>query len=298
MAIALRASNRAIGTFPNVPKLFNRHGLPMSLGLLNNLFGDDVVGVTFETSFFARKLFQVPFSRLGTTLLETLPKSIHPFAVLLNSFTAEGLTFGVRRNIHNAQINTERTTFRFVGLRCGYLKGHCEVENTIPIEQIGLPFDLLHSRLLVTTDTEGNNHAPLQCYEGDPVEPLESHHTRIINNSTIRSERGFDTFISLVRFTGFADTANSQLRGKLVCGTQLTIDYLLQLELISRLLVKSNFCDIVSCIIKGVHGPKQGLVLFSCGSKLQKHRLFHVSSIASLMKVVNGLKPNTPYHCH
>ena len=45
LAIALRASNRAIGTFPNVPKLFNRYSLAVGLRFLDNSLGDHMIGV-------------------------------------------------------------------------------------------------------------------------------------------------------------------------------------------------------------------------------------------------------------
>jgi hypothetical protein len=53
MAIALRAFNRALGSRPNVPKLFNRYALPMGFGLLNDPFTDDVVRVFLEAGLFA-----------------------------------------------------------------------------------------------------------------------------------------------------------------------------------------------------------------------------------------------------
>jgi hypothetical protein len=73
----------------------------------------------------------------------------------------------------------------------------------------------------------------------------------------------------------------------LVGSTQLTIHQFLQFKRIGRLFRKSDFCHIGSCLVKGVQGVKQSLMLFSCCVKLQEHRLFHVPSIHLLMKTVS-----------
>ena len=71
MAIALRTSNRAIGSFPNVPKFFNRYSLSSGFGFLNNPFGDDMIGVFAEPGFFAREFLEMAFRTLCTPALAT-----------------------------------------------------------------------------------------------------------------------------------------------------------------------------------------------------------------------------------
>ncbi len=46
--------------------------------------------------------------------------------------------------------------------------------------------------------------------------------------------------------------------------------------------------------LKGMHGFKQGLSLFSCRCKLQEHRLFHVLSLSRWMKFVSRYMGTRP----
>ncbi len=107
MAIALRTSNRAIGSRPNVPKFFNRYSKALSFGLLHNAFAHHMIGMTLEASFFARKPLQVAFRALGATLLQALTQGMMALAVLLNRFTAEAFSFTISGQVDDAQINTK-----------------------------------------------------------------------------------------------------------------------------------------------------------------------------------------------
>jgi hypothetical protein len=51
MLRTLRPSNRAIGAFPNVPKVFYRYSLSSIFGLLNNPFGDHMISIMHTFSF-------------------------------------------------------------------------------------------------------------------------------------------------------------------------------------------------------------------------------------------------------
>ena len=48
MTRTLGTSNRALGSLPNVPEFLNRYSLMVSLSLLNNAFGDDMIRVLIE----------------------------------------------------------------------------------------------------------------------------------------------------------------------------------------------------------------------------------------------------------
>ncbi len=248
-----------------------------------------MIGMFLETSLFPRKLFEMTSGRSGSTLLETLPERVHAFAVALNSLTTKGLPFGVSSHMDNAQIDTEDPALGIVGIRCGDVECHRKEEGSMAVDQISLSLDRSHTGLLIAAHAEGNQDSPGKRQEGDLIEILEGHHTRIIDNSAFWAKRGFDAFVSLVGFRRFADATDRQLSRKLVRGPQLPIGQLLQGKLVGRLLIKGDLRHIVGCLIEGVHGLKQGLMLVLGWSKLQKHRLFHRSSLPSLVKVVNGL---------
>src|SRR5260221_11899313 len=80
---------------------------------------------------------------------------------------------------------------------------------------------------------------------------------------------------------------------KFIGVSHVAILHLLQIKLVGLLFYKCNFRHMSRGCIKGVHRVKQGAVLIFSWCKLQKHRLFHVVSIASLKNFVNGQESTT-----
>src|SRR6266567_8930008 len=157
------------------------------------------------------------------------------------------------------------------------------------IDEIGLSFDGVQASSLISTNLERNEDTPVQRQERDGKQALQAHDSLVIDNRPLWLKGGLDALITLIGFTGFADGANSQLRGKLIRRTQLTIDQLLQGKLVRRLFGKGHACHVVGCLIEGVHRLKQGVVLFFGWYQFQEHRLFHTSMVASSEKGVNRL---------
>src|SRR6266702_3561773 len=158
MAIALRTSNRAIGSRPNVPEFFNRYSKALSFGLLHKAFADHMIGMTLESSFFARKPLQVAFRALGATLLQALTQGMMALAVLLNRFTAVGFSFTISGQVDDAQINPKGSR-GFIGWGYWYLKGHRQVALPVAIDEVCLSFDPIHANGLIPSHTERNKDA-------------------------------------------------------------------------------------------------------------------------------------------
>src|SRR5437016_7500262 len=188
-----------------------------------------MLGVFLETGLFARQFLQMPFRTFGATLLQALTQGMHTLSILLDNFTAEGLAFAIGSKVDDTQVNSEGSR-GFIGRRGRNIKGDCQVECPVAVEQISLPFDALYTSLLIASHTEGNKHAPLDSQQRDGHESLKRHHPFVIDDSPFRFKGRLNALISLVCFTGFADGPNSQLSGKFVRSTQLTIDQLLQFK--------------------------------------------------------------------
>src|SRR5260221_312931 len=156
-----------------------------------------------------------------------------------------------------------------------------------------LPFDTIYTRFLIATNRERNQHASRERDERNRVQTFEGHDTRIIDDSALWPKGWLDALVSLISFTGFTDSSNSQLGRKFIGGTQFAIHQLLQLKLVGCLFCKGNFRHMSKGCIKGVHRVNQGAVLIFSWCKLQKHRLFHVVSIALLKDIVKGQESTT-----
>jgi len=110
-------------------------------------------------------------------------------------------------------------------------------------DEISLSLDGIHTGLLIASNQEGDEHATGEGQQRDVCQSLKSQHALVID-STFWTKWGLDALIADVSFTGFANAADSQLRGELVGGTQLTIDQLLQAKLMSGVFRKGDTCYI------------------------------------------------------
>src|SRR2546422_10557691 len=120
-----------------------------------------MIRVLAKPGFFAGQFLEMSLSRLGATLLEALAQGCMTQALVLDLRTAEGLARRIGGQIENAQIDSQRS-YGFISSGFRNIQGHSQVPRSLAIEQISLSLDAIESRLLVITDTEGNQHAPLQ----------------------------------------------------------------------------------------------------------------------------------------
>src|SRR5258708_16935593 len=155
MTRTLGTSNRALGSLPNVPEFLNRYSLMVGFGILNNEVGDDMIAVFAETGFTPREFLEVPFSRLRPTRLQALTKPMVALACLLNRLATKRLTLAIRRQIDDAQVNTQDIT-GFIGCRFRDIKRHGKGESALTVNQIGLSLDASHTGFLIGTNMEWN----------------------------------------------------------------------------------------------------------------------------------------------
>src|SRR5579884_2646902 len=124
-----------------------------------------MVSVFLEPGLFARELLEMPLRRLRATFLQALTKGLMPLAVMLNRLTTKGLTCTIGGKIDDAEINAKRP---FNGLHFWLWRVQChrKEERSITIDQIGLPFDPIHSCFLVFPHKEGNQDTARKGCQG------------------------------------------------------------------------------------------------------------------------------------
>src|SRR5258708_8902130 len=252
-----------------------------------------MVRVSPKAGWLAGRLLEVTLCRWWAALLQALAKGMMPLTVVLDSLTGEYLSLAISSQVDDAEIDTKRSISGSRG-RLWNLKRHSQVELPVAVEKVSLPFNTLHACLLIATNQKWNKYPTRERHEGNGIKALKGHDTLIVDNRAFRPEVWLDALITLIGFTGLADSTNNQLSRKLIGRTQLTIHELLQLKFVGRVFSKSHACHIISSPVKGVHRLKQGLVLFSCRDKLQEHRLFNASSILLLSDIVNGMVAPVP----
>lgn len=249
-----------------------------------------MVGISTKPGFLARAFLEMAFRTPGPALLQALAQGMMALARLLNGLSAECLALAIGSQLHDTQINSERSLSG--GKRRGWnFKGDCQVEGPVAVEQVGLSFDAPHTGLLITSDQEWHEDPARKRQEGDGSPSLKGHDPFIVDESTLWSKSRLDALVSFVGFTRLTDAADSQLSGKLVGCTQLAVDQFLQFKLVGCLFRKGDRSHIIGSLIECMHGVKQGLSLFRCKSEFQEQSLFHRTIVHPLIEIVTGLSP-------
>src|SRR3989442_14165176 len=156
-----------------------------------------MVGVTLEAGFTPRKFLEMTLSRLGTPLLQALPKRMVPFAVDFDGLPAEGLSCAIRCKIHNAQVYAKCLLW-FIWRWFRNVKRHGQIEGTVAVDEISLTLDAVKPCLLIAANTERNEYAARERQERNGVQSFEGHHSLVINNSALFPEGRLDALIAFV----------------------------------------------------------------------------------------------------
>src|SRR5258708_5778026 len=148
-----------------------------------------MIGVFTEPGFFAREFLEMPFSRLCATLLQALAQGMVSLAVLFDSFTAERFTFTISGKVNNTEINT-KYPIRGIGYRFRSIQGNGKIESTIAVKQVSLPFNGIHTGLLIATYQERDKHTTRERQERDGSKSLKTHNALVIRDSPFWPECG------------------------------------------------------------------------------------------------------------
>ena len=159
-----------------------------------------MISIFAEPGFFARELLEMAFRTLCPPLLQALAQGMMALARLLNCLSAECLALAIGSQMNDTQINTE--SFISGGRRRGWnIKGYCQGECPLAIEQVGLSFDAPHPGRLIASDQERHEYTARKRQEGDGSQSLKGHDSFIIDKSAFRLKGRLDALIALVGFT-------------------------------------------------------------------------------------------------
>src|SRR5271157_5403787 len=119
----------------------------MGLSLLNNAFGDHMIGVPFEPGFLAREFLEMFLRGLCAMFLQALAQGMMPLTVVLDSLTAVRFTLAVSSQVDDAKIDAEGVS-HFTRWWSRNLQRHSQGERPVAIEQVSLSLDRIHPGLL------------------------------------------------------------------------------------------------------------------------------------------------------
>ena len=162
-----------------------------------------MVGIFAETFFAPRELFQSSLCVFRATFLQALAQGMMALARLLNRLSAERLALAISSKVDDTQINAEGiiSSSRRWGRN---IKGYCEIEGIMAIDQIGLPLNASHTGRLIASDQERDKHTARKRQEGHGRQALKAHDSFVKDDRPLWPERGLDALVALVDIGCFA----------------------------------------------------------------------------------------------
>jgi hypothetical protein len=122
-------------------------------GFGNNAFGDHMIRVFPEPTFFAGEFFKMAFGAFCASLLQALTHYLIPCTNTLYLLTAKGFTFAIGSRVHHAQIDAQRSLWN-VSRGGRHIQRDGKVERPMAIEQVSLPLDAIHTGLLIAANAK------------------------------------------------------------------------------------------------------------------------------------------------
>ena len=259
---------------PDASQIFNsNHGFGVFC-LSDNLLRDTVVNVPVESTFTFSDLLQMAFRRLRSDTLKCRSDRSSPFTNVINLLTGKYFSSAISSNVDNTKINTKNI------LRDNHRVGRSinhdgDKELPVSVDKISLTTNLFVVNRTVFTDLYREFQSAVQgCYR-DTIQPFPRKVALVINDSTFRFESGLDTPIPLVYFSNLRNHTDCHLCRKVVSFLNGVIHFLLQLDFIGGVRMKSNFSNLVTSSVKLMHGLDESLGFFIRSFKLDKHSLHH-----------------------
>jgi len=248
---------------------------------------DVVVHPFGEPRLTAAKPSKVTLSRLRTTLLKSSTKPSQGATNLASRFPTVLISFAVRGNLNNAQVNTNRTVDGAQGRVLHITNGH-EVELTVYQNKVRLsPLPFKEFGLVLAAD-KGN---VLPACDGPDAYLLlvqdVAQNSGVVGNGSVGSEsagsdqrRAWAPLCELVHLVGIGDLGKEQcngLRGQVGVLTNLLIESVVKVKPLKNLLGESKLRNLVSGLVGRFQRFSKGFSLLRIWQKFDLCNEFHFS---------------------
>jgi hypothetical protein len=265
--------------FADALQIFDGNPTSGAFSFGNDLLTDIVVHPCGEPSLLSRENPQTASGGAGLFLLKIPAQS--PMAVP-NGFDVRSgmaLAIGIASDVRHTQVHAQKVGWLNSGTG-GEIYGAVQVEFSLAIHQIGLPFDSVESLLLIlAVHQRDDNPAFRQRPQAYAVESLEAEDTLVVRDCPMRLEYRTEFFIATEAFHGFTDGADGHLRGQCEAGP----DFRIRPFMYRRLAENTGFESTPSCecrsLVHALHSFQQPLALFCVREQLQLEGELHVVGV-------------------
>lgn len=251
-------------------EVFNGDSRVRAFCFLNQLFADDVVGVSAESPLFLRGGFQLTTDALWSiaalfALRRGFLKRPSSTVVLLACFlyfgAAEGFAIAIGRQIDYPEIHTDKVggwRLRSIGQINSHEKKPFAV---FPAYKIGLTVFQMEAFLLIFAHDKWNDDPAFERQQADSIRRLEAHQSLIVWDARVFLESRLPTPVAAESLTNLGNTADCHLSGESEIFAQLTVVELLKLDLVRGLQLEGFASQPIGGGIEGFHRGRKHLGL-------------------------------------
>ena len=260
-------------------KIFQFNPAPGAFSFSNDLLRNTVISVSGKSMLPATKFLQAALCRSGLFLLENGSQSSIAIANGLYFTSTVSLAIGSGSDLYDTEIHAKELGRRDWRIGRGF---NCavQVELTVPVYQVCLPFDPVKPLLLILAIDQWHNHATLwKCPETYLVDPLEAHNALVIGNGAVGFEYGTLIFIAREALNGFTYGSDSHLSGQSEACAYFSVGQFVNRRLTEDASVESAASGERGGCIRTFHSFQESGGLRSVWEQLQLERQFHYSGV-------------------
>lgn len=280
---ALLAGNRC--PVSDALKVFKGDAASGVFRLPHEKLADPVVHVTSKTTLLRPPLPEQALGRLAAFGLELRPKPRMARTKVGDVRAAEGLSVAVGGDVLETEIDAEKTA-RVERFGISDIDHNQKEELSIAVEKIGLSAHPVEPGLLIGSGDPRHDLAPVERQDRDPVRPLPGQNALVVDDGPMRPEARPNGFIPFVDFRHLGDGADGHLGRETKAGAGVSVDELLQLDLVGAAMRVSDFRDGVASRVETFHRPEQRGGLLGRGQKFDLHRQVHAELIAQILNMI------------
>jgi len=258
-------------------QVFQGQSTPSVFGLSNELFGNSMVSVLAKARFAPRNGFELTPDSLraqaeplaaNCRLLETTAKIVVADATGFDIRARVALPVAVGGDVLDTQIYTKKIGCRrFRSIR-QINRDEQKPFAVLATHKVSLPLGCSKALSLVASHDEQHQDATGKRQQRDPIQPLEAHQPLIVGNGRKRTEMRTLGLVVLVGFADLRNAAHGHLRRQSEALPQVSVEQLLQRNLVRCFPDKRFACQPISRRIEGAHRRFERSGLLCCRQQL------------------------------
>lgn len=276
MLSPLAVSNR--DSVMDTAQIFKSDTSASVFSLCNNTFGNSVIDIGSEASFFVRTFYKKSFGCLCAFGLEFATKFGLTLSEAVDLITGIRFAVGIGGDINDTEVNPQVT----IGIIRSWFRSiyhNSKVKGTITENQVRLSNLTVYPSFLISADTCGDNLSADQSQNRDLIKPLPGKDTLVINHSRVGIERVLDFSIYLIALRDLGNCSYRHLCRESVVLTKIAINYVVKVELTIGRSLKSLTRCVVATFVESFHCLNQSFMLIWIRKEFNHQGLFHTRSV-------------------